>query len=66
MASAENTEVRIISFFIVCVVGFGKKVVLRSIHSYRIGKVIFPESDLARRMPGGSPGGKLDPPGLSS
>jgi hypothetical protein len=53
MASAENTEVRIISFFIVCVVGFGKKVVLRSIHSYRIGKVIFQESDLARRMPGG-------------
>ena len=46
MASAENTEVRIISFFIVCVVGFGKKVVLRSIHSYRISKVIFQESDL--------------------
>jgi hypothetical protein len=46
MASAENSEVRIISFFIVCVVGFGKKVVLRSIHSYRIGKVIFQESDL--------------------
>ena len=46
MADTENTEVRIISFFIVCVVGFGKKVVLRSIHSYRIGKVIFPESDL--------------------
>ena len=45
MASTENTEVRIISFFIVCVVGFGKKVVLRSIHSYRIGRVIFPETN---------------------
>jgi hypothetical protein len=66
MASAENTEVRIISFFIVCVVGFGKKVVLRSIHSYRIGKVIFPESDLARLCPADLWGGKPDPPGLSS
>ena len=56
MASAENTEVRIISFFIVCVVGFGKKVVLRSIHSYRIGKVIFPESDLTDVVPCESPG----------
>ena len=56
MADTENTEVRIISFFIVCVVGFGKKVVLRSIHSYRISKVIFPESDLACRMSGGSLG----------
>jgi hypothetical protein len=35
---------------------FCKKVVLRSIHSYRISKVIFQESDLARRMPGGSLG----------
>ena len=59
MASTENTEVRIISFFIVCVVGFGKKVVLRSIHSYRIGKVIFQESDLPHGAPSESLGGSF-------
>jgi len=30
---------------------FRKKVVQRSIHSYRIGKVIFPESDLPMVCP---------------
>jgi hypothetical protein len=44
---------------------FRKKVVLRSIHSYRIGKVIFQESNLPHRMPADLWGGKFDPPGLS-
>jgi hypothetical protein len=35
---------------------FRKKVVQRSIHSYRIGKVIFPESDLPDGVPRGSLG----------
>jgi hypothetical protein len=32
---------------------FRKKVVQRSIHSYRIDKVIFPESELPHHMPPG-------------
>ena len=42
-----------------------KKVVQRSIHSYRIGKVIFQESDHRMACLADLWGEKFDPPGLS-
>jgi len=66
MASTENTEVRIISFFIVCVVGFGKKVVLRSIHHTELAKLYSKKVISLMLCRTYLWGEKLDPPGLSS